>query len=321
MKAILPILASLPWLWLSPFTAAQAVPGPPAQPLHARAAAPPTGTENIPGDSLLSHVAGVLANHPSIAAKVRQRVDLLGHALMGSGIYLQQGRGAERLMRLDLTLQTLGGPNVLQQIDDGNRLWLYRQVGDRKDLAQVDLVRLSRAKSKSPPGPSAETLLALGGLPKLMTALLDSFHFGMATRSQLDKLAVWNVEGQWKPETLARLLPDQKGAIESGGSAQLKPNMPDRVVIFVGCDDYFPYRFEYWRQDPNRVATSANDRGRLLVVMELYEVRLDGPVDPRHFVLQARDVQPVDKTTEYLQRFGLEEVLPAGASRSRSPRR
>jgi hypothetical protein len=97
--------------------------------------------------------------------------------------------------------------------------------------------------------------------------------------------------------------------------------MPDRVIVYVGCDDYFPYRIEYWRQEGARTDASPTSGGRLLVVMELYEVRTDGPVDPRHFAFQVGEVQPVDKTGEYLERFGMEETLPAGASRARSPRR
>jgi hypothetical protein len=252
---------------------------------------------------------------------VRERVDLLGHAIMGSGIYLQQGRGAGRLMRLDLTLQTAENPSLLQHVCNGSNLWIFRQIGDRKELAQVDLARLSQARPKSPPGPNIETLLALGGLPRLVTGLSDSFQFAAPVRGQLDKLQVWSIEGVWKPAVLARLLPDQKDAIERGEAPRLKPNMPDRVIVYVGCDDFFPYRFEYWRQDSVRADVGSSDRGSLLVVMELYEVRTDGLVDPRHFAFQVGEVQPVDKTGEYLERFGLEETLPAGASRARSPRR
>ena len=321
MKAILSILAILPWLWLSQLAAAQALLGAAGQ--GPQATSPPAAAtdDRISGDSLLAHVATVLANQHSVAAKVRQRVDLLGHAVMGSGIYLQQGRGAGRLMRLDLTLQTADSPSVLQHVCDGANLWLYRQIGDRKELGQIDLVRLSHARPKSPPGPSMDTLLALGGLPKLVAGLCESFQFTAPTRGQLDKLPVWSVEGQWKPAALARLLPDQKEAIERGESPRLKPNMPDRVVVYIGCDDYFPYRFEYWRQDSARADASADDRGKLLVVMELYEVRTNGPVDPRHFAFQPGEIQPVDRTGEYLERFGLEETLPAGAGRTRAPRR
>jgi hypothetical protein len=240
---------------------------------------------------------------------------------MGSGIYLQQGRADDWRMRFDVTLQTAGEPSLLQHVYDGRNLWLFRQVGDRKELAQVDLLRLAHARSKTglPQPPNPQLHFTLGGLPKLVASLSESFQFGPAQRSQLDKLPVWAIEGEWKSATLARLLPDQKGAIESGSQPTLKPNMPNRAVVYVGSDDWFPYRFEFWRRTSG---ATADDGGRLLMVMELYEVRLGGSVDERHFNFQPIEgLDPADRTPEFLERFGLEETLPAGATRPRGPAR
>ena len=50
-------------------------------------------------------------------------------------------------------------------------------------------------------------------------------------------------------------------------------------------------------------------------------MQLAGALDPRQFVHTAAELQPVDRTQQYLDRYGLEEVVPPGASQSRPPRR
>src|SRR5689334_11720792 len=54
----------------------------------------------ITPDVLVRHVIANLEAQSSIAARLRHRIDLLGKPLVGTGIYLQQGRGVERLLRL-----------------------------------------------------------------------------------------------------------------------------------------------------------------------------------------------------------------------------
>jgi hypothetical protein len=260
----------------------------------------------------------------SIAAKVRHKVDLLARPMFGSGLYLQQGRGPERMLRLELKLQqTATEATNLLEICDGTALWIYEDFGEAKTLGRVDLVRLRRARPKSPAPtqvPAINTWFALGGLPKLLASLDTSFRFGPVVDNRLDDVRVWTLEGQWEPGRLAQLLPDQKGAIDSGGAVdltRLAPNLPDRVTLHIGCDDLFPYRFEYWRADG---ATKGADRGKLLVVMELYEVQLGTPIDRRQFANAPGALQATDQTQLFLDRLFLEEVAPGEAAQP-SPRR
>jgi hypothetical protein len=114
-------------------------------------------------------------------------------------------------------------------------------------------------------------------------------------------------------------MPDLKQAIESGANVQLAPNMPDRVVVYVGCDDLFPYRVEYWRTDVSDAP--GTEQGRLLVVIEFYEVRLGGVLDPKLFACPQHDVQPTDQTDAFLEKLGLQESLPASGAQNLPPRR
>ncbi|MBI3838086.1 MAG: hypothetical protein HY288_09150, partial [Planctomycetia bacterium] len=256
MNSILPIFSCVALAWLAHGALAQQplpVGNPRFKPVP-RAAAPPNDSNS--GDALLRRAIAAVDAQPSITAKLRQQVDLLGRQLVGSGVYLQQGRGPQRLLRFELKLQASNKTttNGMLQICDGTTLWIHEDLADRKNLSRVDVTRLRGARPKSPPPAlPSNAWLALGGLPKLLMNLESSFQFGPVAESRLDSLQVWTVEGQWKPARLVQLLPDQKAKIEAGTAADtrnLAPNLPDCVVLHLGCDDLFPYRIEYWRREP-----------------------------------------------------------------------
>jgi hypothetical protein len=283
-------------------------------------------TDSSSGDSLVRYVLAAVDAQPSVSARLRFRVDLMGRTSEGTGIYLQQGRGAERQLRLDLNLQTAALTSRLRQVCDGSALWILQELADERTLARVDVARLRRARPKSPAAaPDPAGWLALGGLPKLLVSLDEAFCFGPVSESRLDDLRVWTVVGLWEPARLVQLLPDQKEAMESGKPvdyARLSPQLPSSVVLHVGHDDFFPYRLEYWRARPGEADDAAGGRGRLLAVMELFEVRVGGPIDAAQFAVQPpTDLTPSDRTPELLERLGLEEAAPSGARRGSLPRR
>lgn len=328
MKSILPIFASFAWACMGLGINAQ-TPMPPGNLPAARTSAPvAVPADSNSGDALLRRVLAAVEAQRSIVAKVRHKVDLLGHATLGSGIYLQQGRGPQRMLRLELKLQTVPQASSVQEICDGTNLWIYEDLCEVKSLFRVDVARLRRARPKSAPAPPAtpgiDAWVALGGLPKLLASIESSFRFGPVVESRLDDLRVWTLEGRWKPARLVEFLPDQKAAIESGAAVdltKLAPNMPDRVTLHVGCDDLFSYRIEYWRAAAPTKNTKANDHGKLLTVMELYEVQLGVPIDPRQFAFAPGDVPFADRTQAFLEKLNLEEPPAGEASRKLPPRR
>jgi hypothetical protein len=296
-----------------------------SSPAASGAAPASAAADSHAGDALLRHVIAGLDAQPSIAAKLRHRFDLLGRPMIGSGIYLQQGRGSERMILLDVNLQMTGQTARAQHVCDRNGLWLYEEFGATKNLSWVDVARLGRARPKSQGGsPTADIWLALGGLPKLLGGIEKSFQFGPVMESRLEDLRVWTIEGQWKPARLAQLLPEQKETIEAGKPADLTKlvaNLPDRVVLHFGADDFFPYRIEYWRSQPSDAPTKAKDPGKLLVLVELYEVRLGGKIDPLQFVFEHGDMKPTDRTQEFLDKLGLQDSTPQGANQIPPQRR
>ncbi len=334
MKASLPILTPLVVCSLAAVAVGQALPqrapldaaSPQAQlpvaALPAAAASPPPAEAN--GDAMVGRVLATVDGQRSIAAKLRHKIDLLGTPQFGTGLYLQQGRGPQRLIRFELKLQGDGRTPSVEEVSNGSYLWIYEQLGDDRSLARVDLGRLARGRPRTPGSTAPNFSLSLGGLPRLLLALQTSFHFAPPVESRLDDLRVWTLDGQWNAARLSTLLPEQKAAIDAGQGvdlSKLAPQLPDRVVLRVGYDDLFPYRIEFWRANAKTKDAQSADRGKLLVVMELYEVQIGGALDPRQFVHSAADLQPVDRTQAYLDRYGLDEVIQPGASQPRPPRR
>ena len=264
---------------------------------------------------LVANAAAAIGRMPSVSAKIRQRVDLFGHQLVGSGSYLQLGTGAEMLLRLELKIQT-DHVTSLQQICDGRFFWLRRDLIDKISLSRIDLRRVRQAikQSRGSLQPSSATgWMALGGLPKLMESLDANFRFNEVRASQLRGLPVWVVRGRWKPEKLANLLPDQKDAILAGNRIEIDrspAHLPTLVTVVVGQEDLFPYRITYERPviRADRDSRAGPDgETKPIVTMELFEVRVGAPIDPLQFVYQPGDLEVADHTKRYLRSIGIVE--------------
>ena len=280
----------------------------------------PGDASSISGETLVDRVLAAADAQASIAAKVRHRVELMGRpALIGTGIYLQQGSGPQRTFRLELMLRTSLFASSVQHVCDGNQLWIFEELDGNKSVAVVDMTRLERARPKSHgPAQPQGTLLALGGLPKLLKGLQDTFVFSSVVEGRLDDLRVLSIAGGWHPDKLAQLLPDQKQAIETGGGgdlSKLASNLPHRVVLHVGFDDLFPYRIEYWRTEADEGDRDAAPLAKLIAVMELYEVQFGAAIDPARFAFRPGNITPQDRTKEFLERLGLEDPPPEEAKR------
>ena len=329
MKAILPIFACWLATTLAGWPAAQAqLPTAPnvRGPTVAAKPSPAPRPIGISGDELLRRVLAAVDAQSSIVARLRYQVELLGRRAIGAGVYMQQGSGPARQFRLELNLEAAVLTSRLRHICDGSTLWIVEELPAETKLARVDVARLRRAQPKSLGDlPTVHDWLVLGGLSKMLHGLDGGFEFGPVSERRLDDVRVWTLVGQWEQARLVNLLPDQKQAIEAGQPvdfSKLSPQLPTSVVLYVGCDDLFPYRLEYWRSAKAEQDRAAGSRGKLLMVMELYEVKVGSPIDPAQFAFQPPgDSEPLDRTEEFLERLGLEDAAPADAKRASSPRR
>ncbi|MBL9124462.1 MAG: hypothetical protein JNG90_12575 [Planctomycetaceae bacterium] len=259
------------------------------------------------------------AQRQSVAARIRTEVQLYGQHLAGSGTYVQ-GPAQPGAWRLELRMQTDDGSTSLVQVCDGAQLWTYRQAADRPLLERVDagivaaaLARREKERSagSAPPQMPVGLGLGYGGLPRLLRMLSEAFDYRAINEGRLEGMPVWILEGTWTPELLAVLLPEQKGAIEAGQGVQLAKlptHIPDRVTLYLGRDDLFPYRLEYHRDHLGEKEWERAERANpphSIVKLEWFEVRFDLPLARDQFAFDPGETKYEDATKRYLESLGL----------------
>lgn len=272
------------------------------------------------GQAWLARARDALAKHHSISAVVRERIRLYEHELVGSGDFAQ-GPPGKNLLHFDIKLKIGDYDSYCQQRSDGQFYWLQRFEEGLPKVVRIDLKRVAEARAalreKQAPGggDGGVPLLGLGGVASLLDQLSLWCVFPRVTQGRLPskgKLPVYVLEGGWRTERLLRWLPDQAEAVAEGKPidiSKLPPMLPDRVVVFLGHDDLFPRRVEYF------VSQSRLARGEKEPLVQLHfdDVRFDVPIDPRYFQFPGGMAPPIDDTDGYLIRHGL-APLPGPAS-------
>jgi hypothetical protein len=263
-------------------------------------------------DQLIPSAVVALEGHETVSARIRQRIDLFDRQLTGSGAYLQ-GPWRHRLLRMELKMQIEDSLTSHLQVADGHHLWVHHQMVDSVNLGRVDLDRVAEKLAEGRGGAGEGTAIdtiGIGGLPRLLRAIDAAFTFTRVESKRVGVVPVWVVRGQWRPALLARLLPKQKAALDDGQPPDLSKlplQVPDHVKVWLGQDDLFPYRIEYLRTD-DKPSGSKESPGppavRPLVVMELFEVRLNAPIDSVQFVYNPGELAPSDATGQYLKMLG-----------------
>ncbi|MEO8495317.1 MAG: hypothetical protein ABI614_09615 [Planctomycetota bacterium] len=267
----------------------------------------PGAVEPPSGQEIVALAAAQMTMHPSLEAKMRQRVGIREQYMVGSGAYLQLRYGADVRFRLELRLQVGERLTSLQHITDNRYLYIRRDIGETKSVSRIDLKRVQAAQAKAAAANAPQNYgsMGIGGLSQLLHGLAENFAFGDPESETISGVNVWRMSGRWKPEVLAKLLPEQSASILAGQPPeldQLPSHLPDRVSLVVGRDEplpLFPYRVEFSRHDPE------TNKPRSLLIMELFEVRLRPDLDPRLFEVPDSEPNLVDETDAYLRKHGL----------------
>ena len=212
----------------------------------------------------------------------------------------------------------------LRQISDGDLLWEVRGTGETQSYTYVNLGRLREVASETKPLVPPSLWMALGGLPRLLSELEQNFEFQAAEPLTIGEHPVWSVEGQWKPEVLARLLPDQKEVILSGGKPhwnQLPPQVPHGITLVLGRDrviPLFPYSFSFYRKELLDDETGETQKTPVLT-WDLFEVRIRTDLMPSDFAYEPsrNEHTKEERTDEYIARLKAEaeRMIPHSARR------
>lgn len=260
---------------------------------------------------LLQDSRDMLLRIPAFEARMRQRVDIFGHQIVGSGSYVQAMEDGEPLIRMELKLQLSNQLTSFQQIRNRRFLWTRRELPGQVILGRIDLRRL-RESLEAQPSPTDAGLtgnwLALGGLPRLLDSLANQFDFMEPRAEVVGKAAapVWTLEGAWKPEALARIVPAKRDEILAGQAilaSELPPHIPDRVTVTLGrggAVPLFPFRVQYLRSkvDSSRQMPAEPRFAELLPIatLELFEVQRLKQVDFQQFDYEPGNQAVIDET-------------------------
>lgn len=253
--------------------------------------APASGPHAEDSRRLLAEARGQLALHRSVEAKIRHRVSIFGRQMHGAGGYWQQGVGDQLRLRMELKLRHDEQISSLLQIADGRHLWIRRDLAGVVTLSRIDIGKVRRAAGPRWQ-PDWRGMLS-GGLPRLLDAIDSRYEFAAPQAAELGGEKVWRLRGS-----------------EPKGEAPPPADHPQYVELMIGRGPVkFPYRIAFL----GRVESEEGPRLTPLVTMELYEVRLGRPLPAEQFQFPLSDLNPTDRTAEFIDRLGLNLPPAEGA--------
>lgn len=266
-------------------------------------------------DALVEQVRQLIESYNSIECATRHTIELFDHEILGTGHYLQQGRGLRRMTRFECRSQIDNRTESLIEIADGQSFWTLRETSAGAALSKVSIERVAEAWDQYRQAMPAAAMRdpAVSGLPRLLDSLIDQFNFRRISGGQLGNQPVWIIEGFWKPDKLIAAAPDQKPNIESGRPIDLKRfpgQLPERIVLEVAKSNLFPCRLEYLRRASSSSGRSRAGEGsgvpgyRMIVEIKWFDVYINRPIDPKVFVYQP-SIQATDGTDRFLKSLNL----------------
>jgi len=275
--------------------------------VYGRGAAPPAAADGAQAaaqaERIVASALAALGRAETVSLRLRQRVRIGDRVLVGTGRYLQAGRGEEQRFRFETTLRCDSESFEITEVSDGLFCWIYRRVSqDKPELQRIDVQRVrSRLEELKVPNPS-ETAAYLGGMQRCLWWIRQWFWFEEAEAGELDGRPVWFVTGRTPPGALAGVMPELAEAAqrpEGIRPEELPDGWPWRVRMAVGKADLLPYRLEYLGIPGTRPVEAAAVEP--IAVIDLLEIELDGTVDATAFFYQPATEGLIDITVHHVQ--------------------
>jgi hypothetical protein len=258
-------------------------------------------------ERMLASSLAMLAQADSFSARLRQKVRVGDRVLVGTGRYVQSGRGEDQRYRFESTLTCDTETFELVEVCDGIFAWTFRHYGT--DAPQLERLDVRRVREKLGQLRAPEPVTAspyLGGLQRSFGSLRQWFRFVSAEPAEIEGLPVWVVAGRWNPEWLQVILPDLAAAARRPGGitpAELPDGVPWSVRFCIGRGDMVPYRVEWLALPGPRPI--AGGEPETVAVLDLQEVRIGGPVDAGAFVYRPAAEGLIDMTDAHVAGLGL----------------
>ncbi|MGL6225768.1 MAG: hypothetical protein ACRC10_03970 [Thermoguttaceae bacterium] len=275
-------------------------------------------------EDLMQVVLQRLATLQTVDANMRLKVALFGNEYRGSGIYLEKrdqddetssnDQLLRRLFLLELKFQSNSAAqpgndsNTLKIVCDGVYVWKYSST---EGLYRVEINQLLEAIAQSDrktefenPGDMGK-MPGLGGLEGTLRSMKGMYAFSRGTveSTQLGSQAfgVWKITAPMKEDILKRMM--QSLGVKEATPQTVQVQIPTAVALYVGKDDFFPYRIDYFQGPYDEI-----DWNRPYIQQELFNVALNsgGISNSRFQYTSGESIILEEKGTEkYIQKLGL----------------
>ena len=303
--------------------------GPPAG--AGAGAAPATPKPPTEAEIFLDEAIKKVKALDSVMAEVLEKVTMLGQTFEIKGRYRKAPKD-----KLYLKLEVHDLPDssgLMHQVCDGTNFWEYQKVFEtqiyRKLEAGAILAKLRGIDLDEEIRENIMIQLGFAGPDALLVGLRKSITFDQKTKETLDGRPVWVLRGNWTNREGLYAANSQP----LGPTMQLPSYIPSIVAVYLGEEDYWPYKVKLSGQQTSRILEDTRKRGPngkpigtlrdiqkpLLTRIELIysDVKLNTPVPDQEFVFTPpKDVQPDDKTKEILD--GLERAATMQAAKKKA---
>ncbi len=270
----------------------------------------PKNTAHLDGNELVATAAKTIARLPNVSGQIRQRTQLFGRELAGTGRYRQWFDGETLRYRLDLRTRIGKQSAHFMQLGDGRFIWIRRELPSRRQLQRVDgqTVQVAMQRAGSPLGawpiPSFGSLTLRDGLADVLRRFETQFDFSSPATGTIgrEQIPVLTVRGTWKPGVLRQHYADIADEVLAGRIKRLPPTMPTHVEIVLGQTaplQYFPYRISLLRRDSTGTTR--------LMELEFFSLAQNTPIDPSDFRYNPGGQDMEDITDQIIDRFRIEQ--------------
>ncbi|MFO0886362.1 MAG: hypothetical protein U0894_19645, partial [Pirellulales bacterium] len=231
--------------------------------------------------------------------------------------------GPEKLMRMDLKIASAGGDIFQQEVCTKDHFWTRKMLPleEKATLERVDLLRLRTAIARVSQQDStveSRAWMMLGGLPRILGQLEQSYTFLPPKTVQAKGGTLWLIRGRLRPDWVAAL-----GNGKPEVTSELGEQVPIEVDVYLGKEtigpELFPFRIEYYRfadkqkkkswlmpdENAERILSSQQEPLTLLMSLEFLQPQQDVDLDPRFFEFDPGDAEYDDGTQSCLSRLWL----------------
>lgn len=304
---------------------AVATASPPTLPPKKESPSKEDAVRELPGDgqALMQEAAKALQKLTSLEVKMRYKAIAFDQEVMGAGQYWQLGEGPEKLMRMDLKIASAGGDIFQQEVCTKDHFWTRKMLPleEKAILERVDLLRLRTAiarVSQQDTTVESRAWMMLGGLPRILGQLEQSYTFLPPKTVQAKGGTLWLIRGRLRPDWVAAL-----GNGKPEVTSELGEQVPIEVDVYLGKEtigpELFPFRIEYYRfadkqkkkswlmpdEKAEPILSSQQEPLTLLMSLEFLQPQQDVDLDPRFFEFDPGDAEYDDGTQSCLSRLWL----------------